>query len=230
MSTIVVTSIYNEFWGTRQFHASCKNFGLPYHNAFRGTSFKGNGDVLNMLSRAYVDLSREYHYAIYADGADSFFQKEPPAIPDYILWSTEKQVWPVLPQLKQAYDEFYKNDMNFKYSPWMFLNGGGVCGPTKLLSEFYIRYGLHEYAGKNINGQKELSEAFLKAKKEGFPIKLDTQCEFFQTTAFEHPTDFSLAPDGKGIVNNFTGTYPVLLHGNGRTDMTPIYKRFNLVK
>jgi hypothetical protein len=202
--------------------------GLPIYNAYKGQKFRGNGDILKFLWEAYCFLIDKYEYSIYADGADTFFLKafQPPA--NKIIFSTEKQVWPQLPALKNAYDKYYSQMTDFKYSPWLFLNGGNCCGPTQLLAEFYGRYNLKGYAGEDVNGQKELSEAFLQAKKEGFPIYLDTECEYFQTVAFENPGDFRLDDDGLQVINNITGTKPAVLHGNGRTDMTAIYKRYNL--
>jgi hypothetical protein len=66
----------------------------------------------------------------------------------------------------------------------------------------------------------------MQADKDGFPIVFDLGCEYFQTTAFENKGDFDLAPDGKLLVNNLTGTIPCVLHGNGRTEMKPIYDRW----
>jgi hypothetical protein len=229
MSVIAVTNIYSEFWGTEQFRASCAMVGIPIYNAYKGGGFTGNGTVLNALHDAYYFLKDTVDLAVYCDGGDTFFQKPIDVPKDRIIWSTEKQVWPRLPELIQKYDNYYNDLMNFKYTPWMFLNGGNCCGPTYLLWEFYSRYGLNLYNGQDVNGQKELSEAYLTAKKEGFPIYLDTQCEYFQTTAFAETNEFALAEDGKGIINVYTGTYPSVLHGNGRTDMKPIYERFNLV-
>lgn len=217
-NTIIITNIYKEFWGTNQFRKSCNMINLPVYNAHIGGSFTGNGDVFKNLYKAFIDLQDHYKYAIYSDGADTFFVKafQPPA--GKIIYSAEKACYPIesmaplFPQTK---------------SPWKYLNGGNYCGEIKLLIEFFDKYGLNKYKG-DINGQKEQSESFLKAKLDEFPIELDDQCKYFQSIAFEDPGDFYLDEDGKGIVNNITGSIPCVYHGNGRTDMTPIYKRYNL--
>lgn len=227
-NTIVVTSIYSEFWGTEQFRKSCEMVGFPVHNAWNRQEFTGNGDVMQCLYEAYVELKDKYEYAIYSDGADTFFTKsfQPPS--NAIVYSTEKQVWPNAPDLIARYEDYYKDKQQIvEYSPWLYLNGGNCCGPTELLVEFYERYGLSTQSG-DVNGQRELSEAFLQAKKDKFPIYLDYECKYFQTTGFESEGDFRLAEDGKSIINNITGSRPAVLHGNGRTDMQQIYDRYKL--
>jgi hypothetical protein len=75
--------------------------------------------------------------------------------------------------------------------------------------------------------------AFLKAEKEGFPIKLDTKCEVFQTMAFADPNEFEVVTTFVGIENTLAGipqplylknkmtkTIPAILHFNGLTDMS----------
>jgi hypothetical protein len=226
--TIILTSIYGEFWGTKQFRRSCALLNLPIHNAFKGKRFTGNGDAIRMLYEAFIELKDKYKYLIYSDGADTFFVEgfEPP--PGIVIYSAEKAVWPPLPSLNDAYKEYYetyKDDLHYQYTPWLYLNAGNFCGEIKLLIEFYEKYGLNKLRG-DVNGQKEISEAYLKAYKEGFPITLDVGCTLFQSIAFEHVNDFSLHPDGKRIINNITGTVPKVYHGNGRTSMEPIYQRF----
>lgn len=224
--TIVVTSIYSEFWGTEQFRKSCARIGLPVHNAFKGTHFTGNGDAMRMIYEAYIELKDKYEYAIYSDGADTFFTKtfEPPK--GVIIYSAEKAVWPPVEELRNKYNDFYEKHLHI-LSPWKYLNAGNCCGPIPLLIEFYERYGLNKH-DSNVNGQWQIAEALLKACDEDFPIYLDIECKYFQTTGFEYPGDFSLDEQSLGIINNITGSRPSVLHGNGRTDMTPIYKRYNL--
>jgi hypothetical protein len=77
-----------------------------------------------------------------------------------------------------------------------------------------------------VNGQHEQMVAFLKAEKEGFPIKLDTKCEVFQTMAFADPSEFCVVScmdkdiPGNVLKNKLTKTIPSILHFNGLTDMS----------
>lgn len=229
--TIVLTAIYQEFWGTKLFRDSVERVGLEVYNVFPpGAPYQGNGIIYTYFYNALVVLKDEYKTVIYSDGADTFFQKAfvPPT--DKIIYSVEKAIWPPaehFPHLKEFYDIYY-DDIKRRaclHIPWKYLNGGNWCGPIDLLIEFYDKYRLHDLKG-NINGQKEQWEAFFKASTDGFPIEFDLQCKYFQTIGFEHEGDFSLAPDGKLLVNNITGTTPCVLHGNGRTEMGPIYDRW----
>lgn len=241
-NTIVLTSIYQEFWGTQEFRKSCERVGLPIHNAWKNPGrFTGHGDTLRYDYEALLDLKNTYETLIYADGADSLFLKpfDPPT--NCIIYSTEKAIWPPTNEMKNAWARYYDKigypdiqgfvDPYTCYhtnSPWKYLNGGGWCGPIIGLIEFFERYGLNKLKG-DINGQDYQALAFLKAREEGFPIYLDTQCKFFQTTGFEDPGDFeygSQCPSGF-FRNIITNTYPSILHGNGRTDMKHLYELLN---
>lgn len=230
--TIILTSIYHEFWGTQQFRKSVEKTGLEIYNVFpTNTPFKGNGFIYQYFYKALLHLKDKYETVIYSDGADTFFQKSFVPPNDEIIYSVEKSIWPPVqhfPQLVTLYDEYYNTRGRevLKNHPWKYLNGGNWCGPIDLLIQWYEKYGLKDLTG-DINGQLEQAEAFLKADKDGFPITFDHGCEYFQTIAFENVGDFSLAPDGKLLVNNITGTIPCVLHGNGRTKMDAIYERWH---
>jgi ubiquinone biosynthesis protein COQ9 len=57
----------------------------------------------------------------------------------------------------------------------------------------------------------------------GKSVLIDVQCVNFQSIAFEEDGDFSFVYDR--LQNNVTGTMPLFIHGNGRTDMTKFYER-----
>lgn len=228
-STIVVTSIYSEFWGTEQFRKSVDHIGFNLVNGWKGKGFTGHGDTLRYMYEAYKDLNNEYEYAIYADGADSYFVDKPAIEQDIILYSTEKAIWPPTEKMKLAWNQYWSDKpvpltKSTLPSPWKYINGGGYCGPIPLLIEFFERYKLNKYKG-DINGQGEQAEAFFKAKEDGFPIFLDTQCTLFQTTGFTEPDYFGIihSEGDPQIANMITGTKPAVFHGNGRTDLKWIY-------
>lgn len=223
-NTIVITSIYSEFWGTRHFRKSCERVGLPVHNAFKGNKFTGNGDVIRNIYEALKGLENQYQYAIYADGADSLFLKSFEVPTNHVLYSTEKAIWPPTEDLKNKWAQYERDFISLVDSPWKYLNGGGYCGPIQLLIQFFERYGLNKLRG-DVNGQREQSEAYIQARYDNFPIYLDINCTHFQTTAFEHEGDFAVSESG--FKNLITGTEPAILHGNGRTEMKHLYEIFN---
>ena len=226
--TAVLTSIYHEFWGTEEFRKSCARFNLPVRNAWpQSALFTGHGTTFKYLYSALLDLAIDHEYVIYADGADSLFVKDVDVPEDHLLYSTEKAIWPPTPEMQNMWNEHYDRVMMIPFPSfwaWKYLNGGGWCGPIKLALQFFREYGLIDYTG-DINGQREQAIGFVKAHHKGFPIRLDTHCKIFQTTGFEHPGDFDI--DENGFKNLITGTYPSILHGNGRTDMSRWYKHFN---
>lgn len=224
-NTIVLTSIYQEFWGTQEFRKSCDRVGLPVYNAWQNPGrFTGHGETLRYDYEALVKLQEDYKFIIYADGADSLFLKSFTPPDNKIIYSAEKAVWPPDQRMNDFWKDYYSIYITPHKGRWSYLNGGGWCGPTSLLIEFFDRYGLNKYKG-DIQGQREQAEALIKARKGGFPIELDSNCEYFQTTGFEDAGDFEIT-DGK-FKNIVTDTEPCILHGNGRTDMKHLYETFN---
>lgn len=208
---IVATYIYQETEGTRQMRASVNRVG---HELAVVTTSTSPNDINNQLLALYRRASGGHKNFLYADAADSFFQREVTNIPtDYLLYSTEKACYP--------YPDWGK-----KHPPsgsrWRYLNGGGVCGPLQLMIEYYERYKLCNVGSKN--GQAYLQECLFQALADGFPVKLDFDCSVFQTLAFADESEFDW--DTGLLRNNITGTVPAVLHGNGLTEMRHIYERF----
>jgi hypothetical protein len=161
---------------------------------------------------------------MYADAADSFCQRKFFAPYDTIIYQTEKACYPH----EWVAGHYPNTPTSYKNSPWKYLNGGGYCGSTKLIVEFFEKYGLNNLPG-DVNGQHEQMLAYIKAKEDGFPILLDDGCELFQSMAFADHSEFELrqrqvhlSPDenSKYLVNKITKNVPAVLHFNGLTDMS----------
>ncbi len=73
-----------------------------------------------------------------------------------------------------------------------------------------------------INDQTWLSETYINCCNLGEPVTLDYRCWLFQSIAFEDVDDFAVGRDGR-LLNRKTGSYPMMVHGNGRTSMEWIY-------
>lgn len=116
----------------------------------------------------------------------------------------------------------------------------GDCSAFVKMFEDGTLDGTHEK-----NDQQWLAEQYIRSKGEHpgkFPnkanvnIKLDTNCEIFQTIAFENDYDFTrvVEPDTRynitgwtdrlRVKNNETGTLPVFFHGNAHTKMLKIWQ------
>ena len=234
---IVCTNIYAPNEATRQMVYSFERFG--YEVAATNAEFP-YGRVFNNLVQLYRRAATGHETFVYSDGGDTFCQK-PFTVPnDRLIWSTEKQCFPH-PEMAKDYPKTrIKSD-------WKYLNNGGYGGSLKLMLEF-----INKYIGKlpmNANCQLETMQAFIKAKKDGFPIELDYKCRLFQSIAFD-PTkpdkgeeidraSFSIHLDNKGnpkytgtdfrikdglVINKMTKTTPAILHGNGGTPMQWVYQ------
>lgn len=218
---IIVTNIYSPNANTKQTIDSFARFG--YEVAINSASFTGNGQVLRDMLACYRRAATGHEDFVYTDGADTYCQRKFEAPKDYILYSTEKACYPH-PEIAKQYRP--------TKSKWKYLNGGGYGGPLKLIIKFFERYGLDKHAN-DVNGQHEQMMAYLAAEKDGFPIKLDTKCEVFQTMAFADPSEFEVATTFVGVENTIAGekqplylknkltkTIPGILHFNGLTDMS----------
>lgn len=200
---IVITYIFKDTDGTRRMAESVAKQG--YDLGVVRTD-DNPATVIRELYECYKRAVTGHDLIIYADAADTYFQKPLKVPEDHILYSTEKACYP-FPDWASRYQPVK--------SRWKFLNGGGCCGPTKLLVEFYDRYNLHSIGATN--PQAALMEAYFKAVEEGFPIKLDTSCKQFQSIAFEDPDEFEMK-DGL-LRNRITKAIPAVLHGNGLTPL-----------
>lgn len=218
---IIVTNIYSPNNNTKQTVESFERYG--YEVAVNSNPFTGNGQVLRDMLACYKRAITGHELFAYTDGADTFCQRKFESPKDHILYSTEKACYPQTEIAKQ-----YKPTK----SKWKYLNGGGYGGPLKLIIEFFERYGLDKHPN-DVNGQHEQMLAYLAAEKDGFPIKLDTKCEVFQTMAFADPAEFEVVTFFAGLENTLKGeqqpmylknkvtkTIPAILHFNGLTDMS----------
>ena len=237
---IVCTNIYAPNEATKQMVNSFERFG--YEMAITNAEFP-YGRVFNNLVQLYRRANTGHETFVYSDGGDTYCQK-PFTVPnDRLIWSTEKQCFPHPDMAKDYPKSRIKSD-------WRYLNNGGYCGNLELLLEF-----IDKYIGKlpmTANCQLETMQAFLQAKKDGFPIELDLKCKIFQSIAFDpakppkgQPIDrasHAIHKDNKGkpkytgtdftiknglVYNKMTKTTPSILHGNGRTPMEWIYELGN---
>lgn len=215
---IVLTYIYGDNCQTGKFMKSCANLKLPVHNAFHRQRFMGNGYALIDFYNALNKLKDKYEYVVYSDGGDTFWLSDFRPDENRLVYSTERACYPH-PSLAAEYPAPRIQ------SPWRFLNGGNWSAPINLAIDFFDRYGLNKHP-TDISGQHELMLAYLQAIKDGFPMILDEECQYFQTIAFEERGDFRiiLGDDGLPYIKNLiTNTIPSVIHGNGRTDMDWVY-------
>src|ERR1044072_1433897 len=216
---VIITYIYQDTPGTEQMIKSFERFGYEVA-IIRTDQHRGNGTALRLMYECYKRAATGHLSFMYADAADSFCQRKQKAAYDILIWQTEKACYP-----HTWVAQHYPN-VKSKYagSPWCFLNNGGYCGSTKLVVEFFEKYGLNQLPPE-ANGQHEVMTAYIQAIEDGFPIQLDDGCELFQSMAFSpEMQDFHIRKmeqtGTKLLVNTVTNQIPAVLHFNGLTDMS----------
>ncbi len=199
------TDKYNK--GFKQLQRSLDHFGWDY-------------DVISSNYQAYGSkMVNAYRYAKQTDCTHLFIvdaydvfvlgtmHEALSKIKDHeaILFNAEKAAWPYA-DWAERYPE--------TTSDWKYLNGGACFVPVPLFIEMFESSPIKDIDNDQVN----LAEFFLSKK---FTFNLDNKCEVFQSIAFESPTDLYYHEDR--LENLKTHTKPVIIHGNGGTDMGLIY-------
>lgn len=158
----------------------------------------------------------EYTHILFVDAFDILFIGDEVQIEERVkqlgnhdfICSTEKACWPD-PELDSQYPLL-------GFSPWCYLNSGSYIARREYLVELFKKEKIEDLKVLAVDDQLWLTQLYLKDPEK--VIKLDTQCVLFQSVAFLAEGEFST--EGK-FKNNITGEYPIILHGNGRTDLSP---------
>ena len=189
--------------GYQRLKASLEKHGYDYECIVHPFSF---GHQLPVIQRWCELHDGTYSHILYTDAYDTLaFGNEIP-LEHKMLISCEKACYPH-PERAIEYPE--------TKTPWKYVNGGGW-----LVEIDYFKYlCLKENLNADSHDQVWLMEAFLKNQND---IKLDNDCEIFQTIAFSNKDEWEKVNDR--WLNKGTGTMPCFFHGNGRTDMRFLYE------
>jgi hypothetical protein len=95
-------------------------------------------------------------------------------------------------------------------SQWKYINGGGCLFEIEYMKELVEK---HPFKEDYIDPDWLLT-CYLANQDN---IKLDTNCEVFQTIGHSNREEWEI--EDKRVKNIQTNTYPIFIHGNGRTDM-----------
>lgn len=157
----------------------------------------------------YLRSLEGYTHFLYTDAWDTFalapekelYTKMPET---GLLFSAERACYP-FQELAPMYPE--------NPSPFKYVNGGGWCGEIKAFLAIYDK----TPPSTELNDQVWLTNMFLHNQDI---IKLDYDCDIFQTLAFCPDTDFTYSDR---CLNNITGKLPIFVHGNGHTSIAHLY-------
>ncbi|MGL4791572.1 MAG: glycosyltransferase domain-containing protein [Anaerotignaceae bacterium] len=97
---------------------------------------------------------------------------------------------------------------------WKYLNSGQIYGRRDVFMNLYEQNPVQF----EDDDQRWYTERYLEKRSS---ISLD-YCNIFQSVAFEVEGDFTLTYNR--LYNNKTHTFPMFIHGNGKTDMTKFYQ------
>lgn len=125
-----------------------------------------------------------------------------------VVFNAEKACWP-----HGDLAEYYPH----VFSPWKYLNGGAAFVEVRS----FIRLFEENPIKDTDNDQENLTKIFLE-KREKYNMTLDNYCDVFQSIAFEHEDDFEYL--NNRLINMKTFTCPIIIHGNGKTNMSKIYE------
>lgn len=128
---------------------------------------------------------------------------------DSVIFNAEQGCWP--------YDQW-----EYLYPPcesrWKYLNGGAAFVSVKRFIKMFEDHPIQHLDNDQVN----LAKLYL-TEREKYKIKLDTNCEVFQSVAFEKEGEFAYNEVDGFIYNLKTNTTPIIIHGNGGTSMKKFY-------
>lgn len=173
--------------------------------------WKGFGTKV-IETRKYLEQLSGYTHFIFVDAYDVIFigplDKILEKYKGGILFSAEKNCWPD----QHLAGKYPKTD-----SAWKYLNSGSYMAPIAEFLELTERL----FCNYEDDDQRYFTNIFLY----GNDIQLDYNCEIFQSIAFCYEDELTITDHLK---NNWTNTLPVIIHGNGKADMTAI-KNINIM-
>jgi hypothetical protein len=223
MTYKVITTVTNpQHPGFLQFRRSMDHFGWDYeiiHGNYQayGSKMVNAYEYAKRGSEDYLFILDAYDIFMLGTPEEAFERVKYTSgrkVSD-ILFNAEKGCWP--------YDQWSILYPEVK-GPWKYLNGGAAFVYRKaFINMFEMNPIKHEDNDQVILGKTYITKpSYLIGYYEQYIMDLDNDCNLFQSIAFEAPEDFNYS---QGILhNNVTGADPIIIHGNGKTDMKKIYE------
>lgn len=213
MKVKVITVATYESPGLKMLKKSMDKHHLDYHILCRGEKWRGFGMKVIETVKYLKSLTHDYTHFIFVDAYDVVFlgdmdriEARYRALDGGVIFSGEKGCWPDPGKAEQ-----YPGNP----SAWRYLNSGSYMAPIQDFLEFVSHYDISD----EVDDQRYFTNIFLQ-NYTGDKIKIDSKCMLFQSIAFEEPRDFELTDS---LRNSKHGTEPLIIHGNGRTNMSKIY-------
>ncbi len=192
--------------GWLKLEQSLKQHGWAYHPIVK--EWQGFGTKIIGLYE-YL-CSNDTDEFIYLDAYDNYCISNP----DEFNYKHRGQSGLIISSEKGCYPDVHNmGKFPVVNHEWKFLNSGQIYGNKKDFLDVY-----HSNPPKyEDDDQRWYTDRFLAMPDK---IGLD-YCNIFQSVAFEVEGDFTLTYNR--LYNNKTHTFPMFIHGNGKTDMTKFY-------
>jgi len=221
MKLIVVTTcdnLNNERY--LKLKASLGRFGYDYECILHPFTF---GTQLNVIRRWAESYTGDATHMLYTDAFDTLALGGPEEVVSKFCEAKNHHAYEFSTELKMcisAEKNCYPHPERADLypdpdTPWKYVNGGGWIAEIE-----YFKY----LCGKeNLNSgshdQVWLMDAYLNNRED---IRLDSNCEIFQTIAFSYKEEWS--QQERRFMNVALNTMPVFFHGNGHTQMDWVYE------
>jgi len=191
--------------GWLKLEESLKRHGWSYHPIVR--DWKGFGTkIIGLYEYLCATDMDEF---IYLDAYDNYCIANPE---EFKFKKKDYQM--IVSSEKGCYPDTYKMGMfPVVNHEWKYLNSGQIYGNK----EHFINVYNSNPPRFEDDDQRWYTERFLAMPDK---IGLD-YCNIFQSVAFEVESDFTLTYNR--LYNNKTHTFPMFIHGNGKTDMSKFY-------
>jgi hypothetical protein len=206
----VIVSLDNpQHPGWLKLEESLKRHGWDYHAIV--TEWKGFGTKIIGLYE-YLINSTIYQF-IYLDAYDNYCVAGPdelkhkPKKNHKIILSTEKGCYP---------DTHNIGKFPTVSHDWKYINSGQIWGNSV---DFCKIYQMNPPRFED-DDQRWYTDTYLNLVNQCDWVGLD-YCNMFQSIAFESEGDFEIRY-GR-LYNKITHTFPMFIHGNGKTDMSKFY-------
>jgi hypothetical protein len=210
---LVCTIATHETEGLAAMKKSCEKCRIPMVLCGWGQEYRGASWRLKILYEQLLQQKRKYDYVLLIDGFDSVFtaglgeiMRKYAAMNTRFLMSAETNCWP----------PFGPSPDDYPPAPtrYRFVNSGGYIGRVDYLIRVMTELGVPEMPDFQ-SDQHLWADVYVSGKTE---MKLDHYCQIFQCLWDAHG-DLTYE---ERIYNHLTGSYPCIIHGNGRTDMARV--------
>ena len=221
---LITTSDNENHEGWLKNKASLEKWGWDYEHIHHKFEF---GKQLLVVRDWCENYRGEATHFVYADAFDTvcfagmdevmskLFNRQVEVGPDWVHPNPNYKIKMLISGEKACYP-LGERSTDYPKAPtwWQFINAGGILCEIEYFKQLCIK----ENFNANSHDAIWLMDAFLNNQSE---IKIDYQCEIFQTIAHSHPEEWQRV--GERFINKAIGSFPVFFHANGKTSNEWMY-------